>query len=103
MVVLVPLQGHRVAPVAVERDGRDHGLAVDLHDVVQVVIAARSGDEVGHLSAVRPRFRQTLVVVHVSSQDHVRMPVGLRGGIFEHRLHYGAAGVVVIRRVNRVV
>ena len=103
MVVRIALECHRIALLIVEHHWRDHTLPIDLHDRMKIVIAAGSDDEVRDLHVAGHILGQALIVVNVACQNHFRMPARLLGGMFERVLHIRAAGMMIIRGIDRMV
>ena len=72
----VALEHRRTGGLA-EAGRRDNLLAVDLHDVVEVVIAGSPGDDVRNL-ALAFDTSKALVVVDVAAEDDVGNALGAR-------------------------
>jgi hypothetical protein len=47
--------------------------------------------------------RQTLIVVDMAREHHVGIAAGLVGGSVEHLAHMAAAGVMVVRGIQRMM
>ncbi len=84
-------------------DRRNHFLAVDLHDVVKVMIAASSRHELRQNCSIRFHLGHALIIVHVTGEDHVRPTTGVRRRLLDQPFHANAAGVMIVGRIERVV
>jgi impB/mucB/samB family len=67
------------------------------------VITASTRNQIRDLGAILHRSGEPLVIVNVAGKDHFRMTLCVLCGSLKNILHIGAAGVVIIGGVNRVV
>lgn len=103
MAVAGGIQGDVIALGIGQDDRRDHLLAVDRLHGMEVVVAARAGDEVERARIGIDLGGEPPVVVDVTGDDDFRPPLCLLRGVVDDFLHRDAAGVVVVRREGRVM
>ena len=104
VVIAIPLKGDLVAALVLEHDGGDHLLAVDLHDVVEVMVSPGPDDQIRSDRFIVEALGEALVVVDMSCEDDVG--VAASGGIhrrLERLLHVGATRVVIVGGIDGVM
>ena len=70
---------------------------------MKIVIAACADDEIGELRTAGHTLGEALIVMDMAGDDHLRMPTGLLGGMLERVFHVRAAGMMIVRGINRMV
>ena len=90
----VGIESRRARSVA-ELHRRDDLLSVDLHHVMEVVIAARARHDVDDVALIL-HARETLIVVHVAGENDVGDATGLILRLVQCLFHGPASGMVII-------
>src|SRR5215471_16073486 len=98
MVVGISLKydGIAVTLPILELYRRNHFLPINVHNVVKVVITASTSDDMWFDSAIIIESGDALVVVHVSSNEHILRAAGLSDCSSEDSLHVCAARVMIV-------
>src|SRR6266487_2085417 len=103
MIVGITFKHDMVALLVVEHHRGNHLAALDFHNLMKIVISAGARDEMWNRRCVREFLCESLIVVDVPRKNHIGMPAGFLGGSLDDSFHIGAARMMIIGGINRMM